>query len=89
MTASQTIFSALPVRGKNNIFSIRNFPVFLVDKSREDIDNGKWEGSMWRLTRIVVVTVAVVIIAWVIKEFVGSDGKKAEDLIQKIRLSGI
>ena len=44
---------------------------------------------MWRLTRIVVVTVAVFLIAWVIKEFVGSDGKKAEDLIQKIRLSGI
>jgi hypothetical protein len=45
---------------------------------------------MWRLTRIVVITVAVFIIAWAIKEFVGdSDGKKADDLIQKIRSSGI
>ena len=45
---------------------------------------------MWRLTRIVVITVAVFLIAWVIKGFVdGTDGKKAEDLIQKIRLSGI
>jgi hypothetical protein len=45
---------------------------------------------MWRLTRVVVISVAVFIIAWAIKEFVGSDdGKKAEDLIQRIRLSGI
>jgi ABC-type cobalt transport system substrate-binding protein len=45
---------------------------------------------MRRLIRIVVITVAVFIIAWVVKEIIaGGDGKKAEDLIQKIRLSGI
>jgi len=52
--------------------------------------NKDQEDIMWRLTRIVVITVAVFLIAWVIKGFVdGTDGKKAEDLIQKIRLSGI
>lgn len=62
----------------------------MIDKSREETYTSKWEGSMWRLTRIAVITVAVFIIAWAIKEFVGgSDGKKAEDLVQKIRLSGI
>jgi hypothetical protein len=45
---------------------------------------------MWRLSRVVVITVAVFLLAWVIKEVIGSsDGKKADDLIQKIRLSGI
>lgn len=45
---------------------------------------------MLRLTRIVVITVAVFILAWVIREVIGdSEGKRADDLIQKIRLSGI
>jgi hypothetical protein len=39
--------------------------------------------------RIALLSVSVFIIAWVIKEVVhGGDGKKADDLIEKIRLSG-
>ena len=45
---------------------------------------------MWRLTRIIVIAVAVVFLAWIIKEVIrGSDDKKSEGLIRKIRLSGI
>lgn len=61
-----------------------------LDKSLKKKYNQCQEGTMWRLTRVVVITVAVFLIAWVIKEFVGgTDGKKADDLIAKIRLSGI
>ena len=43
-----------------------------------------------RFVRVVTIAVAVFLLAWVIKEVLGSNaGKKTEELVQKIRMNGI
>jgi hypothetical protein len=43
-----------------------------------------------RIVRVIVITVAVFLLAWAIKEMLGStDAKKAEDLVQRIRMNGV
>jgi hypothetical protein len=45
---------------------------------------------MLRIVRVVAITVAVVALAWVIKEMFGtSTEKRSEDLVQKIRMNGV
>jgi|WetSurMetagenome_2_1015567.scaffolds.fasta_scaffold1527422_1 hypothetical protein len=45
---------------------------------------------MIRIVRIVVITVAVFLLAWVIKEVFGSGTTtKADELVQKIRMNGV
>jgi hypothetical protein len=46
---------------------------------------------MQRVVRIMIVTVVVLTLAWVLKEVfgIGDEVKSSEDLVQKIRMSGI
>ncbi len=45
---------------------------------------------MGRIIRIVAIVVAVILVAWVIKELLGiGNGKKAESLVRKMRLNGV
>ncbi|MCU0609388.1 MAG: hypothetical protein MUF22_06440 [Chitinispirillaceae bacterium] len=45
---------------------------------------------MGRVVRIAAVVVAVVLVAWVIKEALGiGDGRKAEAMVRKMRLGGV
>jgi uncharacterized protein HemY len=45
---------------------------------------------MIRVVRIVVVTVALFLLAWVIKEVFGiGDTNKTDELVQKIRMNGV
>jgi hypothetical protein len=45
---------------------------------------------MGRIARIIVITVALFLIAWVIKEIFGSSvTNKMEDLVQKIRMNEV
>lgn len=47
-------------------------------------------GKMIRFARLMMISVAVFLVAWVIKEMVyQGDAQKAEDLIQRIRMSGV
>lgn len=47
-------------------------------------------GKMIRFIRLMMISVAVFLVAWVIKEMVyEGDAQKAEDLIQRIRMSGV
>jgi hypothetical protein len=47
-------------------------------------------GKMIRLARIMMISVAVFLVAWVIKEMAyQGDAQKADDLIQRIRMSGV
>jgi hypothetical protein len=45
---------------------------------------------MIRLARIMVISVGIFLLVWVIKEVVYSgDARKADDLVQRIRMSGV
>lgn len=45
---------------------------------------------MGRIVRLVVITVALFLIAWVIKEVFGSGGtNKTDELVEKIRMNGV
>jgi len=45
---------------------------------------------MIRFARIVVITIALFLVAWVIKEVFGSGGtNKTDELVQKIRMNGV
>lgn len=47
-------------------------------------------GSMMRMARIFVITIAVFLLAWVIREVLGHGGtNKADELVQKIRMNGV
>jgi hypothetical protein len=44
---------------------------------------------MYRLARIVVITVVVFTLAWVLKEMFGmGESESHDDLVQKIRMNG-
>ena len=48
------------------------------------------EGYLMRMARVIIITVAVFLLAWVIKEVLGTtDAKKAEELVQRIRMNGV
>jgi len=43
-----------------------------------------------RIARVVMIAVAVFLLAWVLKEMLGTtDAKKAEELVQRIRMNGV
>jgi hypothetical protein len=45
---------------------------------------------MMRIARVFVITIAVFLLAWVIKEVFGNIGtNKADELVQKIRMNGV
>jgi hypothetical protein len=45
---------------------------------------------MMRVARIVVVTIALFLLAWVIKEVFGvGAANKTDELVQKIRMNGV
>ncbi len=45
---------------------------------------------MLKIVRVVAITVAVFLLAWVIKEMFGTSAeKKSEDLVQKIRMNEV
>ena len=45
---------------------------------------------MARIARVVVITVALFIIAWVIKEVFGTgETNKTNELVEKIRMNGV
>jgi|WetSurMetagenome_2_1015567.scaffolds.fasta_scaffold100572_2 hypothetical protein len=45
---------------------------------------------MARIARLIVITVALFLIAWVIKEVFGpGQTNKTDDLVQKIRMNGV
>jgi hypothetical protein len=45
---------------------------------------------MVRIARLIVITLALFLIAWVIKEVFGSGAtNKTEELVQKIRMNGV
>ena len=45
---------------------------------------------MWRLARILLIAIAVIIVVWVIKELLsGGNGRKAGLLMEKIRLGAV
>jgi hypothetical protein len=45
---------------------------------------------MLKIVRIVAITVALVALAWIIKEMFGTTAeKRSEDMVQKIRMNGV
>ena len=45
---------------------------------------------MVRIARLIVITIALFLIAWVIKEVFGSsETNKTDELVQKIRMNGV
>jgi hypothetical protein len=45
---------------------------------------------MVRIARLIVITMALFLIAWVIREVFGTgETKKTDELVQKIRMNGV